>query len=71
METDLKSLEEAVLLFYQSDARHKEGTHEFLMQVQTSPMAWQFSWQLMLPDKVGCTRIGPKASPNTPVIAGL
>lgn len=52
MSFDLKNLEEAVLLFYQSDAKKKESTHEFLMQMQESPMAWQFAWDLMLPQKV-------------------
>lgn len=50
--SEVKNLEEAVLLFYQSDAKKKESTHEFLMQMQESPMAWQFAWDLMLPQKV-------------------
>lgn len=52
MSFDLKNLEDAVLLFYQSDAKKKESTHDFLMQMQESPMAWQFAWDLMLPQKV-------------------
>lgn len=52
MEIDLKSLEDAVLSFYQSDTKKKESTHEYLMQMQDSPMAWQFAWDLMLPQKV-------------------
>lgn len=52
MEIDLQILEDAVLSFYQSDTKKKESTHEYLMQMQDSPMAWQFAWDLMLPQKV-------------------
>ena len=52
MDLDVKTLEEAVLAFYQN-AKKKESTHEYLMQMQESPMAWQFAWDLMLPQKVG------------------
>lgn len=48
----MQILEDAVLSFYQSDTKKKESTHEYLMQMQDSPMAWQFAWDLMLPQKV-------------------
>lgn len=49
---EVTKLEEAVLSFYQADPKKKETTHEYLMQMQDSPMAWQFAWDLMLPQKV-------------------
>lgn len=52
MDFDVKNLEDAVLAFYQSNAKKKETTHEYLMQMQESPLAWQFAWDLMLPQKV-------------------
>lgn len=52
MDFNLKTLEDAVLAFYQSNVKSKETTHDYLMQMQESPMAWQFAWDLMLPHKV-------------------
>lgn len=48
METiDIARLEEAVVLFYSSTSQEQAVTHDWLTKAQTSPQAWQFSWQLM------------------------
>ncbi|XP_054731571.1 importin-13 isoform X1 [Anastrepha obliqua] len=44
---DITRLEEAVVVFYRSTSQEQAITHEWLTKVQTSPQAWQFSWQLM------------------------
>lgn len=49
---DLKSLEEAVVLFYRSEAAQQAAAHNWLTEAQASSQAWQFAWELMRPDKV-------------------
>ncbi|KAH8382844.1 hypothetical protein KR009_005580 [Drosophila setifemur] len=44
---DVVRLEEAVVDFYRSNSQNQAITHEWLTEAQTSPQAWQFSWQLM------------------------
>lgn len=54
METiDVKTLEEAVTLFYRSGgSEQQQSAHEWLTKVQCSPQAWQFVWDLMQMSKV-------------------
>lgn len=49
---DIACLEEAVVVFYRSTSQEQAITHEWLTKAQTSPQAWQFSWQLMQLGKV-------------------
>ncbi|XP_011208225.2 importin-13 isoform X1 [Bactrocera dorsalis] len=44
---DISRLEEAVIVFYRSTSQEQAITHDWLTKAQTSPQAWQFSWQLM------------------------
>ncbi|XP_054092172.1 importin-13 isoform X2 [Zeugodacus cucurbitae] len=44
---DISRLEEAVVVFYRSTSQEQAITHDWLTKAQTSPQAWQFSWQLM------------------------
>lgn len=49
---DIGRLEEAVVIFYRSTSQEQALTHEWLTKAETSPQAWQFSWQLMQLEKV-------------------
>lgn len=49
---DISRLEEAVVVFYRSTSQEQAITHDWLTKAQTSPQAWQFSWQLMELGKV-------------------
>lgn len=49
---DVRALEEAVLVFYQSGSSQHAAAHEWLTKAQTSPQAWSFVWELMRLDKV-------------------
>lgn len=44
---DVRTIEEAVLAFYRSGTRQQEDTHQWLQQIQESPQAWSFCWELM------------------------
>ncbi|XP_020815162.1 importin-13-like isoform X2 [Drosophila serrata] len=44
---DIVRLEEAVVAFYRSNSQDQAITHEWLIDAETSPQAWQFCWQLM------------------------
>ncbi|XP_058447120.1 importin-13 [Malaya genurostris] len=44
---DVRMIEEAVLSFYQSGTHKQEDTHQWLQQIQESPHAWSFCWELM------------------------
>ncbi|XP_053693724.1 importin-13 [Sabethes cyaneus] len=44
---DVRMIEEAVLTFYQSGSHKQEDTHQWLQQIQESPHAWSFCWELM------------------------
>ncbi|XP_055641378.1 importin-13 [Toxorhynchites rutilus septentrionalis] len=47
---DVRTIEEAVLTFYRS-VNTQEDTHQWLQQIQDSPQAWSFCWELMQPSK--------------------
>lgn len=49
---DIGRLEEAVVIFYRSTSQEQALTHEWLTKAESSPQAWQFSWQLMQLEKV-------------------
>lgn len=49
---DIKSLEEAVTVFYRSGAQQQSNAHEWLTKAQLSPQAWSFVWDLMQLGKV-------------------
>lgn len=44
---DVRTIEEAVLAFYRSGNLQQEDTHQWLQQIQESPQAWSFCWELM------------------------
>lgn len=48
---DVRTIEEAVLTFYRSGTHQQEDTHQWLQQIQESPHAWSFCWDLMQPNK--------------------
>lgn len=57
METiDIKTLEEAVTLFYRSGSEQQASAHtaahDWLTKAQCSPQAWSFVWDLMQINKV-------------------
>lgn len=45
----LANVEMAVLQFYHQGA--SQQTHQWLTSAQLSPLAWTFSWELVMPDK--------------------
>lgn len=49
---DIKTLEEAVNVFYRSGAQQQLAAHDWLTKVQLSPQAWSFVWDLMQLGKV-------------------
>lgn len=49
---DIKSLEEAVTVFYRSGAQQQSNAHDWLTKAQMSPQAWSFVWDLMQLGKV-------------------
>lgn len=49
---DIKSLEEAVTVFYRSGAQQQSNAHDWLTKAQLSPQAWSFVWDLMQLGKV-------------------
>lgn len=49
---DMKSLEEAVTVFYRSAAQQQSNAHDWLTKAQMSPQAWSFVWDLMQLGKV-------------------
>lgn len=49
---DVKTLEEAVTVFYRSGAQQQSAAHDWLNKVQLSPQAWSFVWDLMQLGKV-------------------
>lgn len=51
---DIKSLEEAVTVFYRSGAEQQSNAHDWLTKAQLSPQAWSFVWELMQLGKVIC-----------------
>lgn len=44
---DVHAIEDAVLAFYRSGTLQQEDTHHWLQQMQDSPQAWSFCWELM------------------------
>lgn len=53
---DIKSLEEAVTVFYRSGAQQQSNAHDWLTKAQLSPQAWSFVWDLMQLGKVTQTQ---------------
>lgn len=49
---DIKTLEEAVTVFYRSGSQQQSAAHDWLTKVQLSPQAWSFVWDLMQLGKV-------------------
>lgn len=49
IELNAANVEQAVLQFYQSSATQE--THQWLTLAQISPQAWNFSWELIQPEK--------------------
>lgn len=49
---DIRALEEAVIVFYQSGSSQHAAAHDWLTKAQASPQAWSFVWDLMRLDKV-------------------
>lgn len=49
---DVKTLEEAVTVFYRSGAQQQSAAHDWLTKAQLSPQAWSFVWDLMQLGKV-------------------
>lgn len=54
---DIKTLEEAVTVFYRSGSQMQSAAHDWLTKAQVSPNAWSFVWELMQIEKV--TKILP------------
>ncbi|XP_050081937.1 importin-13 [Anopheles aquasalis] len=44
---EVQTIESAVLSFYRGDSEQQKETHKWLQQVQSSPQAWSFCWDLM------------------------
>lgn len=44
---DVKTLEDAVTVFYRSGAQQQSAAHDWLTKAQLSPQAWSFVWDLM------------------------
>lgn len=55
---DIKSLEEAVTIFYRSGAQQQSNAHDWLTKAQMSPQAWSFVWDLMQLGKVIKKKLG-------------
>lgn len=49
---DIKTLEEAVTVFYRSGSQMQSAAHDWLTKAQLSPNAWSFVWELMQIEKV-------------------
>lgn len=53
---DVKTLEEAVTVFYRSGSQQQtanhSAAHDWLTRAQCSPQAWSFVWDLMQIGKV-------------------
>ncbi|KAJ6635779.1 Importin-13 [Pseudolycoriella hygida] len=48
---DIRTLEEAVLMFYRSTSNEQAEAHSWLTAAQCSRQAWSFVWDLMAPNK--------------------
>ncbi|XP_058055548.1 importin-13 [Anopheles bellator] len=44
---EVQTIEAAVLSFYRGGSEQQKETHKWLQQVQNSPHAWSFCWELM------------------------
>lgn len=49
---DIKTLEQAVTVFYRSGSQMQSAAHDWLTKAQLSPNAWSFVWELMQIEKV-------------------
>lgn len=52
MSFTVENLEEAVAVFYRSEANQQAEAHEWLNKAQNSPQAWSFVWELLDPQRV-------------------
>lgn len=52
----VQSVEEAVTIFYRSDAERQKIAHDWLIKAQLGPQAWSFVWELMQLNKVSLIR---------------
>lgn len=52
---DVASLEEAVTVFYRSNAQQQSAAHQWLIKAQQSQQAWSFVWDLMQLNKVSAS----------------
>lgn len=53
MEYTANNLEEAVTLFYRTEAHQQQAeAHQWLTEAQNSPQAWSFVWELLSPQRV-------------------
>lgn len=50
--TDIKTLEEAITVFYRSGSQQQSAAHDWLTKAQLSTQAWSFVWDLMQIGKV-------------------
>ncbi|XP_018575465.1 importin-13 [Anoplophora glabripennis] len=52
MEYTANNLEEAVTLFYRTEAHQQQAeAHQWLTEAQNSPQAWSFVWELLSPQR--------------------
>ncbi|KAH1009274.1 importin-13 [Dendroctonus ponderosae] len=51
MSFTVQNLEEAVAIFYRSEANQQAEAHEWLNKAQNSPQAWSFVWELLDPQR--------------------
>lgn len=58
MEYTANNLEEAVTLFYRTEAQQQQAeAHQWLTEAQNSPQAWSFVWELLSPQRVILNKI--------------
>lgn len=60
----VQSVEEAVTIFYRSDAERQKIAHNWLIKAQLGPQAWSFVWELMQLNKVSLVRCPSKINAN-------
>ncbi|KAL1494258.1 hypothetical protein ABEB36_009882 [Hypothenemus hampei] len=51
MEYTVENLEQAVAVFYRTEAQQQAEAHQWLTKAQNSPQAWSFVWELLDPQK--------------------
>lgn len=68
---DIKTLEDAVTVFYRSGSEQQSAAHDWLTKVQLSPQAWSFVWDLMELGKVRLVFDPVSVSINTQKVAKI